>query len=105
MSARLPLSLVLLGILGLANSLQAVMRQTSFHLLTPDRVRGRAFAVFNMFSQGANSVGAAEIGFVASLLGAPGALIFGGAISATLTLGCWIILPGLRKFGVGIQHR
>jgi hypothetical protein len=67
-------------------------------------LRGRAFAVFNMFSQGANSVGAAEIGFAASFLGAPGALVFGGAISAVLTLGCWIMLPGLRKFGIETQH-
>jgi len=103
-STRMPLSLLLLGVLGLANSLQAVMRQTSFHLLTPDHVRGRAFAVFNMFSQGANSVGAAEIGFVASILGAPGALIFGGVISAMLTLGCWGMMPGLRKFGVDMRR-
>ena len=78
-STQMSLSLFLLGVLGLANSLQAVMRQTSFHLLTPDHVRGRAFSVFNMFSQGANSVGAAEIGFMASLLGAPGSLLFGCA--------------------------
>src|SRR6516162_78777 len=103
-TTRMPLSLLLLGVLGLANSLQAVMRQTSFHLLTPDNVRGRAFAVFNMFSQGANSVGAAEIGFVASILGAPGALIFGGVISAMLTLGCWGMMPGLRKFGVDMRR-
>ena len=105
MCTQMALSLVLLGLLGLANSLQAVMRQTSFHLLTPDHLRGRGFTVFNMFSQGANSVGAAEIGFAASFLGAPGALVFGGAISAVLTLGCWIMLPGLRKFGVETQHR
>ncbi len=61
------LSLLLLGVMGLANSLQAVMRQTSFHLLTPDHVRGRAFSVFNMFSQGANAVGGAEVGFMAAL--------------------------------------
>jgi MFS family permease len=66
MCTQMALSLALLALLGLANSLQAVMRQTSFHLLTPDHLRGRAFAVFNMFSQGANSVGAAEIGFAAS---------------------------------------
>jgi len=105
MCTQMALSLALLALLGLANSLQAVMRQTSFHLLTPDHLRGRAFAVFNMFSQGANSVGAAEIGFAASFLGAPGALVFGGAISAVLTLGCWIMLPGIRKFGIETQHR
>lgn len=93
------LSLLLLGIMGLANSLQAVMRQTSFHLLTPDHIRGRAFSVFNMFSQGANSVGATEVGFMAALLGAPGSLLFGCAVGGMLTLGFWILMPGLRTFG------
>jgi predicted MFS family arabinose efflux permease len=98
-SVSFALSLFLLGILGLANSLQAVMRQTSFHLLTPDHVRGRAFSVFNMFSQGANSVGATGVGFMAALLGAPGSLLFGCGIGAALTFGCWIMMPGLRSFG------
>jgi len=98
-STNFSLSLLLLGILGLANSLQAVMRQTSFHLLTPDHVRGRAFAIFNMFSQGANSVGATEVGFMAALIGTPGSLLFGSAVGAILTLGCWMASPGLRRFG------
>jgi len=98
-SASFTLSLVLLSTLGLANSLQAVMRQTSFHLLTPDHVRGRAFSVFNMFSQGANSAGATEVGFMAALLGAPGSLLFGCGVGAVLTLGCWVLIPGLRGFG------
>jgi MFS family permease len=98
-SANFWLSLTLLGIMGLANSLQAVMRQTTFHLLTPDHVRGRAFSVFNMFSQGANAVGAAEVGFMAALIGAPGSLLFGCAVGGLLTLGCWILMPGLRTFG------
>jgi predicted MFS family arabinose efflux permease len=98
------LSLLLLGAMGLANSLQAVMRQTTFHLLTPDHVRGRAFSVFNMFSQGANSVGATEVGFLAALLGAPGSLLFGCAVGGLLTLGCWIMIPGLRRFGAEIRR-
>lgn len=93
------LSMMLLGTMGLANSLQAVMRQTSFHLLTPEPVRGRAFSVFNMFSQGANGVGATEVGFMAALLGAPGSLLFGCAVGTIFTLGCWVSMPGLRKFG------
>lgn len=99
------LSLLLLGVLGLSNSLQAVMRQTSFHLLTPDQVRGRAFSVFNMFSQGANGVGATEVGFMAALLGAPGSLLFGCAVGGLLTLGCWMVMPGLRGFGTENRRR
>jgi len=105
LSTNFLLSLVLLGITGLANSLQAVMRQTTFHLFTPDHVRGRAFAVFHMFSQGANGFGATEIGFVAALLGAPGALLFGCAVGSLLTLACWVGMPGLRKFGTENYRR
>jgi predicted MFS family arabinose efflux permease len=99
LSTNFWLSAFLLGTLGLVNSLQAVMRQTTFHLLTPDPVRGRAFAVFNMFSQGANAVGAAAVGFMAALLGAPGSLLFGCVVGSVLTLGSWAALPGLRRFG------
>jgi len=104
-STNFALSLLLLGAMGLANSLQAVMRQTSFHLLTPDHVRGRAFSVFNMFSQGANAAGGAEVGFMAALLGAPGSLIFGCGVGGLLTLGCWILMPGLRSFGTEMRRR
>ena len=83
--------------MGLANSLQAVMRQTSFHLLTPDHVRGRAFSVFNMFSQGANAVGGAEVGFMAALLGAPGSLLFGCAVGGLLNFELLDIDAGLEK--------
>jgi MFS family permease len=99
LSTNFWLSLLLLAATGLGNALQAVMRQTTFHILTPDQVRGRAFAVFHMFSQGANGFGATEIGFAAALLGAPGALIFGCAVGSLLTLACWVGMPGLRTFG------
>lgn len=104
-STNFALSLLLLGAMGLANSLQAVMRQTSFHLLTPDHLRGRAFSVFNMFSQGANAVGGAEVGFMAALLGAPGSLLFGCAVGGLLTVGCWTLIPGLRNFGAENRRR
>jgi predicted MFS family arabinose efflux permease len=99
------LSLLVLGAMGLANSLQAVMRQTSFHLLTPAHVRGRAFSVFNMFSQGANSVGATVVGFMAALIGASGSLLFGCAVGGLLTLGCWTAMPALRHFGAERRRR
>jgi MFS family permease len=97
-TSNFSLALVLVGGLGLTNSLQAVMRQTTFHLLTPDHVRGRAFSVFNMFSQGANSVGAMVVGFLAALVGAPGALLVGSAIGVILTLVVWASFSDLRQF-------
>jgi predicted MFS family arabinose efflux permease len=91
-------AVVLVAGLGLTNSLQAVMRQTSFHLLTPDHLRGRAFSVFNMFSQGANAVGAMIVGFLASLVGAPGALLTGSGVGLALTLSMWALWRDVREF-------
>lgn len=95
------LALLLVGALGLTNALQAVMRQTTLHLLTPDHLRGRAFSVFNMFSQGAGAVGAMEVGFAAALIGAPGALLLGSAVGLVLTLTVWTAWPPLRQFRAG----
>lgn len=105
LSTNFWLSVFLLGVLGLTNSLQAVMRQTTFHLLTPDQVRGRAFAVFNMFSQGASAVGATEVGFIAALMGAPGALLVGCAVGMLFTLAWWVAMPSLRGFGAEMRRR
>jgi len=58
-----------------------------------------------MFSQGANSVGATQVGFLAALLGAPGSLLFGCAVGGLLTLSCWIMMPGLRNFGAEMSRR
>ncbi|HEX2387196.1 MAG TPA: MFS transporter [Candidatus Binatia bacterium] len=91
-------AIALVAGLGLTNSLQAVMRQTSFHLLTPDHLRGRAFSVFNMFSQGANAVGAMIVGFLASLVGAPGALLTGSGVGLALTLSVWALWPEVKSF-------
>jgi hypothetical protein len=52
-----------------------------------------------MFSQGANAAGATFVGFMAALLGAPGALLLGCGLGGLLTLGCLMMLPGLRTFG------
>src|SRR5262249_19420018 len=55
----------------------------------------------------------AELGLTGLAQGIPifvlglfaGTLIFGGAISATLTLGCRKMMPGLRTFGTEIRRR
>jgi len=92
------LALALVGVLGASNSVQAVMRQTAFQLLTPDHLRGRTFAVFTIFSHSAGALGAMEVGFAAALLGAPGALLFGSAVGMILTVLFWATHSELRHF-------
>ena len=87
--------------LGFTNALNAITRQTTVQILTPDHLRGRVFGIFTIFGQGANSVGTMEAGFVASLLGAPRAMLLGGGIGAAVTLAFWGGWPVLRRFRTG----
>ena len=95
------LGLLLVVALGITNSLQAIIRHTAFQVLTPDHLRGRTFAVFTMFAQGVGSFGAMQVGFMASLLGAPGALLLGSFLGVVITLTFWIGWPEVRRFGRG----
>jgi MFS family permease len=98
------LAFVLVIVLGITNSLQAVIRHTAFQTLTPDHLRGRTFAVFTILAQGAGSFGAMQVGFMASLLGAPGALLLGSAVGLAFTMTVWIGWPEVKRFGLGSSH-
>lgn len=71
------LSLVLLAVLGFMDSLSGTVRQTSFQLLAPDRVRGRAMSVLFVFAISSNSIGGAYLGLMTKLLGPRQALAMG----------------------------
>jgi MFS family permease len=98
------LAFALVIVMGITNSLQAVIRHTAFQTLTPDHLRGRTFAVFTIFAQGAGSFGAMQVGFMASLLGAPGALLLGSAVGLALTMTFWIGWPEVKRFGLEGSH-
>ncbi len=91
-------ALLLAACLGFTNALNAITRQTSVHILTPDQLRGRVFSIFTLFGQGANSIGAMEAGFAAALLGAPRAMLLGSGVGAAITMAMWGAWPTLRRF-------
>jgi MFS family permease len=97
------LALIFLAGLGFTNALNAITRQTSVQILTPDHLRGRVFGIFTIFGQGANSLGTMEAGFVASRLGAPRSMLLGGGIGAAITLAFWGGWPILRRFRAGAE--
>ena len=76
------LGVIALGALGYTDSITVTVRQTVTQLVTPNQLRGRATSFMSVFSQSANALGTMEAGFVAALLGASGALLVGGAVSA-----------------------
>jgi MFS family permease len=86
LSRDLYLSLVLYGLIGAADQISVVMRQTTIQLATPDELRGRVSSVNQVFVQASGQVGAIEHSFVAALTTATFAVVSGG-IGATLIAG------------------
>jgi MFS family permease len=92
------LSLLALAVMGAADTVSTILRQTVRQLVTPDRLRGRMTAVNMVFFMGGPQLGNLEAGLVANLIGAPLSVITGG-------LGCliavtWIAAkaPVLRRY-------
>ncbi len=67
-----------LVIIGAADSVSAIIRNTIRQLQTPDYVRGRMTSINQIFFMGGPQLGEIEAGGVAQLFGAPIAIISGG---------------------------
>jgi MFS family permease len=78
LSREFILSLVLYGLIGAADQVSVVMRNTIIQLATPDELRGRVSAVASVFIGASNQVGAMESGFVAAVTSATFAVVSGG---------------------------
>ncbi|MBB5686926.1 MFS transporter [Sphingobium boeckii] len=95
-SRSLPLSLVMLALLGAADMMSVYVRQSLIQLHTPDAMRGRVGAVSSLFISGSNELGEARAGFLSSAIGATTAVVAGG-IGAILVAGLWARwFPALR---------
>lgn len=81
------LSLFLLALSGMFDSVSVIVRSSIMQLLTPDNMRGRVSAVNTMFIGSSNELGAFESGFAAKLVGVIPSVVFGGtiAIAAAIT--------------------
>jgi MFS family permease len=83
------LAWALLAVIGAADAVSTIIRNTIRQLQTPDHLRGRMTSVNQIFFQGGPQLGEIEAGVVAQLLGAPFAIITGG-IGCIVGLG-WIV--------------
>ena len=93
------LSLAMLFLTGVFDSVSVVVRQTLVQLLTPDEMRGRVSAVNNIFIGTSNEFGAVESGLTAAVFG-PVVSVIGGGIGTILVV-CAVALkwPQTRKIG------
>ena len=90
-------SLGLLALLGAADMVSVYIRSSLIQLNTPDDVRGRVSAISGLAISASNELGEMQSGVAAALLGATGAVVFGG-VGAILVTALWVVwFPELRR--------
>jgi MFS family permease len=102
-SKSLAVSLVALFLLGAADNISVVIRQTVLQLMTPDSMRGRVTAVSVIFIGSSNELGEFESGVAASMLGLGPSVVFGGVMTLITVGVVSVIWPELRQLG-SLEH-
>ncbi|WP_068085486.1 MFS transporter [Novosphingobium rosa] len=96
LSRWLPLSMLSLIVIGAADMVSVVIRQSLMQLHTPNEMRGRVGAISTLFISASNELGEAESGFMAALLGPVAAVVVGG-LGSVLVAAAWSrLFPELR---------
>lgn len=80
------LSVVLLILIGLSQTLFTTTANTSILSLTPRRLQGRVMSVYSLMFLGMTPFGSFLAGWVAERYGAPTAMVGGGAITLAFTV-------------------
>ncbi|TAN24331.1 MAG: MFS transporter [Acidobacteria bacterium] len=97
LSRNLALSLALLFVMGAADMVSVVVRQTVVQLQTPSHMRGRVSAINSLFIGTSNQLGEFESGLTAQWWGAVPATIVGGLGTLAVVAGWWRAFPALRN--------
>ena len=91
------LSLAMLGLLGAADMVSVFIRNSLIQLNTPNDMRGRVSSISGLAISASNELGEMQSGVAAALLGATGAVVFGG-IGAIAVTAIWsYVFPELRR--------
>ena len=93
-----PLGLVIVGVLGMTDTLSMTMRSTIVQLTTPDQLLGRASSIGSFVAMGANNLGQVEVGMLSAAIGAGQTIVLGGVLSVLFVLAVWRFLPSIRKY-------
>ena len=96
-SRYFPLSLAFLCALGAADMVSVFIRSSLIQLNTPDDMRGRVSATSGLAVSASNELGEMQSGVAAALLGATGAVVFGGAAAIIVTALWARLFPEIRR--------
>jgi MFS family permease len=91
------ISLLLLVMSGVFDSVSVIVRGTLVQTLTPDNMKGRVSAVNSIFIGSSNEIGAFESGVAAELMGTVPSVIFGGCMTLLVVLFTSIKAKKLRQ--------
>jgi MFS family permease len=97
LSRHIILSFIMLALLGAADMVSVYVRSSLVQLNTPDHVRGRVSAISGLAISASNELGEMQSGVAAALLGATGAVVFGGVGAIVVTLLWAVLFPELRN--------
>jgi MFS family permease len=89
LSTHLAPAMIFLAILGAADMVSVVVRQTLVQHDTPDSMRGRVSAVNAVFLGASNELGQFESGALAAVIGAVGSVVVGG-IGTLIVVVLWM---------------
>jgi MFS family permease len=97
LSRSFALSLGLLALSGMVDTVSVVVRSTLLQIFTPDALLGRVSAVNAVFIGSSNEIGAFESGLMARLIGTIPSVLLGGTMTLlTVGLTAWKA-PALRR--------
>jgi MFS family permease len=99
LSRSLTVSLLALAASGFADMISMNIRSTTVLLVTPPELQGRVSAVEWVFISASNELGAFESGVVASLIGAPAAVVAGGVVMIGVAAAWRRLFPSLAQMG------
>ncbi|HVN25034.1 MAG TPA: MFS transporter [Syntrophorhabdales bacterium] len=97
LSTSFALSLICLAVLGAADVISVVIRQSLVQTRTPDEMRGRVTAVNSMFVGTSNQLGEFESGLTAAWFGVVPAVLIGG-VGTIVVAALWVYMfPDLAR--------
>ena len=103
LSTNFYLSLGLLFLTGVFDSVSVIVRSTLIHVYTPEYMKGRVSAVNNIFIGSSNEIGAFESGAAARLLGTVRSVVFGGLMTLLVVAVTTWKADKLRKLESGTK--
>jgi len=104
LSRWFPLSLLCLAAYGAADMVSVFVRSSLVQLNTPDDVRGRVSAISGLAISASNELGEMQSGLAAALLGATGAVVFGGVGAIVITIAWAFLFPELARARTFAPH-